>query len=111
MENARGLFYLRKRLLHGEEENMLHDQFRILSYLRRMNSVAKASGGYGSTAYRIKVLVGVVCGMVIAGLPLMNKTVYEREQNVHRMRDDQYDQKDAARNARLSRGGGSASSS
>lgn len=74
-----------------------------------MNSVAKASGGYRTTAYRVKVLVGVACGMVIAGLPLMNKTVYEREQNVHRMRDDQYDQKDAARNARLSRGGSSAS--
>lgn len=48
------------------------------------------------------VLAGVLVGMVVAGLPLMNKTVYEREQNVHRMRDDQYDMKDAARSSRLS---------
>lgn len=50
-----------------------------------------------------KVVMGVMIGMVIAGLPLLNKTVYEREQNVHRMRDDQYDLKDSARSSRLSR--------
>lgn len=50
-----------------------------------------------------KVMIGVMFGMVIAGLPLLNKTVYEREQNVHRMRDDQYDLKDSARSSRLSR--------
>lgn len=52
---------------------------------------------------KAKVTVGVVIGMVVAGLPLLNKTVYEREQNVHKMRDDQYDAKDSARNSRLSR--------
>lgn len=50
-----------------------------------------------------KVVIGVMVGMVIAGLPLLNKTVYQREQNVHRMRDDQYDLKDSARSSRLSR--------
>lgn len=49
----------------------------------------------------VKVARGVVVGMVIAGVPLLNKTVYQREQNVHRMRDDQYDLKDSARNSRL----------
>ena len=50
-----------------------------------------------------KVALGVVVGMIVAGLPLLNKTVYQREQNVHRMRDDQYDLKDSARNSRLHR--------
>lgn len=56
-----------------------------------------------SSSSRIKVAIGVLVGMGIAGLPLLNKTVYEREQQVHRMRDDQYDLKDSARNSRLQR--------
>lgn len=49
--------------------------------------------------------------MMIAGLPFLSKNVREREQAVHQMRDDSYEQslatkmaaqKDEARNARLS---------
>jgi hypothetical protein len=53
-----------------------------------------------------KVLLGVSVGLIVAGLPLMNKEVYKREQNVHKMRDDSYDAadaKNAARDSRLSR--------
>jgi len=50
-----------------------------------------------------KVLVGLTLGLTIAGLPLMNKKVYEREQQVARMRDASYEAKDSARAARLSR--------
>ncbi len=39
--------------------------------------------------------------MLLAGLPLLNKTIYQREQNVANMRDSAADAKDAARNARL----------
>ena len=62
-----------------------------------------ASAPYGTWAFRGKVAFGVVVGLVVGMLPLMNKTVYEREQRVHRMRDDSYDMKDAARNSRLTR--------
>lgn len=57
-------------------------------------------------ANQLKVFLGVLLLGGIAGLPLMNKKVYEREQAVHRMRDESYDalDKNAARNARLSRG-------
>lgn len=47
------------------------------------------------------VLFGVLGFMTLAGLPLMNKTIYQREQNVANMRDSAADAKDAARNARL----------
>jgi len=47
------------------------------------------------------VLLGVGGFMLLAGLPLLNKTIYQREQNVANMRDSAADAKDAARNARL----------
>lgn len=47
------------------------------------------------------VLFGVIGFVTLAGLPLLNKTVYQREQNVANMRDSAQDAKDAARNARL----------
>ncbi|KDD74268.1 hypothetical protein H632_c1444p1 [Helicosporidium sp. ATCC 50920] len=47
------------------------------------------------------VFLGVSAIMLAAALPLMNKKVYEREQGVAAMRDNYYD-KDAARNDRLS---------
>ena len=47
------------------------------------------------------VFAGVAGFMVLAGLPLLNKTIYQREQNVANMRDSAMDAKDAARNARL----------
>ena len=47
------------------------------------------------------VLFGVGGFMLLAGLPLLNKTIYQREQNVANMRDSAADAKDAARNARL----------
>lgn len=47
------------------------------------------------------VLFGVGGFMLLAGLPLLNKTVYQREQNVANMRDSAADAKDAARNAKL----------
>lgn len=51
-----------------------------------------------------KVAAGVVIGCTIAGLPLLNKKVYQREQDVAAMRDAHYggDMKGEARNARLS---------
>jgi hypothetical protein len=52
-------------------------------------------------ASRFKVVVGLMLGMTIAGLPLLNKTVYEREQQVARMRDEAYDAKNMARDERL----------
>jgi hypothetical protein len=52
-------------------------------------------------ASRLKVVVGLMLGMTIAGLPLLNKTVYEREQQVARMRDEAYDAKNMARDERL----------
>lgn len=52
-------------------------------------------------ASRFKVAVGLMLGMTIAGLPLLNKTVYEREQQVARMRDEAYDAKNMARDERL----------
>ena len=47
------------------------------------------------------VLFGVLGFMTLAGLPLLNKTIYQREQNVAQMRDSAMEAKDAARNARL----------
>jgi hypothetical protein len=54
-------------------------------------------------ANQLKVAVGLAIGLTIAGLPLMNKKVYEREQQVAAMRDSSYDEKDQARASRLSR--------
>ena len=60
---------------------------------------------------KLRVLIGTSIGMMIAGLPFLSKNVREREQAVHQMRDDSYEQslatkmaaqKDEARNARLS---------
>lgn len=48
------------------------------------------------------VLGAVAVAMVIAGLPFLNKTVWQREQNVAAMRDAALDAKDDARSARLS---------
>ena len=47
------------------------------------------------------VFFGVLGFMTLAGLPFLNKTVYQREQNVAQMRDNAMEAKDAARNARL----------
>lgn len=47
------------------------------------------------------VFAGVAVAMALASLPLLNKTVYQREQNVAAMRDASYDAKDDARNSRL----------
>ncbi len=54
-------------------------------------------------AKSIKVAAGVVIGCIIAGLPLLNKKVYQREQEVAQMRDVHYggDLKGAARDSRL----------
>jgi len=54
-------------------------------------------------ANQFKVAVGLAIGLTIAGLPLMNKKVYEREQQVAQMRDSSYDEKDRARASRMSR--------
>ena len=52
-----------------------------------------------------KVVVGVTIGGIIAGLPLLNKKVYQREQEVALMRDQRYDVdvKSEARDSRLKR--------
>jgi len=64
------------------------------------------------TYSKVKVLIGVTLGGIIAGLPLLNKKVYQREQDVALMRDQHYGgdlgkgssvSKDAARNSRLQR--------
>jgi|LakMenEpi03Aug12_release.lakeMendotaPanAssembly.Ray.scaffolds.fasta_scaffold5372443_1 hypothetical protein len=60
------------------------------------------------TYSKAKVLIGVTLGGIIAGLPLLNKKVYQREQEVALMRDQHYGGdlgkgKDAARNSRLQR--------
>ncbi len=57
---------------------------------------------------KMKVFIGVTLGGIIAGLPLLNKKVYQREQEVALMRDQHYGgdlgkNKDAARNSRLTR--------
>lgn len=52
-------------------------------------------------ASKANVALGLTLGMTIAGLPLLNKTVYEREQQVARMRDEAYDAKNMARDERL----------
>lgn len=59
---------------------------------------------------KLQVLLGTAFGLTLAGLPFLNATVREREEAVHRMRDESYDEsmiakassKDSARNARLS---------
>ena len=53
-----------------------------------------------------KVVVGVTVGSIIAGLPLLNKKVYQREQEVALMRDQHYggDLKGKARDSRLRSG-------
>ena len=50
-----------------------------------------------------KVVTGVIVGSIIAGLPLLNKKVYQREQEVALMRDQHYggDLKGKARDSRL----------
>jgi hypothetical protein len=50
---------------------------------------------------KLLVLVGTSLGLIVAGLPLMSRRVWDREQMVHQMRDESYDAKDAARNARM----------
>ncbi|KAL4437360.1 hypothetical protein ABPG75_004499 [Micractinium tetrahymenae] len=53
---------------------------------------------------KLAVLLAVSAGLVIAGLPLMNKTVYATEQKMAALRDGQYDPQEAkneARNQRL----------
>lgn len=52
--------------------------------------------------HSLKVAAGVAIGLGVAALPLMNKAVRDREQEVAEMRDAQRD-KDTARSARLSR--------
>ena len=56
-----------------------------------------------SKSKTLKVAVGVCLGMIVAGLPLLNKKVYDREQAVALMRDQHYggDLKNAARDSRL----------
>ena len=49
------------------------------------------------------VLAGVAGFMLLAALPLLNKTIYQREQNVAAMRDASDQAKDEARNSRLRR--------
>jgi hypothetical protein len=48
------------------------------------------------------VWAGVAGACVLAALPFLNKTVYQREQQVAQMRDAVMDAKDEARNSRLS---------
>lgn len=50
---------------------------------------------------RQTVVLGVSVAMVIGALPLLNKKVRQRENEVANMRDDVIDRKDAARNSRL----------
>ncbi len=52
---------------------------------------------------RTKVLFGVILGLGVAGLPLLNKEIYAREQQVARMWDEAYDAKNVARDDRLQR--------
>jgi len=51
------------------------------------------------------VVTGTAIGLGVAALPLMNKAVRDREQEVAEMRDQQRDKldKDSARGSRLSR--------
>lgn len=53
----------------------------------------------------VVILLGVAAALVISGLPMMNRRVYETEQQMAQLRDGQYDAmefKNDARNARLS---------
>lgn len=53
-------------------------------------------------SHAFKVSVGVVLGLSVAALPLLNKNVRAREEAVAEMRDASYAQKDVARDARMS---------
>jgi hypothetical protein len=55
----------------------------------------------GGLSQRAKVFFGVLFGLGVAGVPLMNKEIYAREQQVARMRDEAYDAKNMARDDRL----------
>jgi hypothetical protein len=57
-------------------------------------------------SHAFKVVAGVVMGLGVAALPLLNKTVRAREEAVAEMRDASYTQKDVARDARMRRGTG-----
>ena len=63
------------------------------------------SSGAASATHRLKVVTGTAIGLGVAALPLMNKAVRDREQEVAEMRDQQRDKldKDSARGSRLSR--------
>ena len=65
------------------------------------------SSGAASATHRLKVVTGTAIGLGVAALPLMNKAVRDREQEVAEMRDQQRDKldKDSARGSRLSRRG------
>ena len=66
--------------------------------------------GAASATHRLKVVTGIAIGLGVAALPLMNKAVRDREQEVAEMRDQQRDKldKDNARGSRLSRRKGAA---
>ena len=49
---------------------------------------------------------GLAAALVVAGLPLMNKQVYQREQEVAAMRDASYDLAEAKGQVRLGRDAG-----
>ncbi len=57
-------------------------------------------------SHAFKVVAGVVMGLGVAALPLLNKTARAREEAVAEMRDASYTQKDVARDARMRRGTG-----
>ncbi len=57
-------------------------------------------------SHAFKVTAGVVLGLSVAAIPLLNKNVRAREEAVAEMRDASYAQKDVARDARMRRGTG-----
>lgn len=61
-----------------------------------------ASGLMALSSHSVKVGLGVLLGLSVAALPLLNKTVRAREEAVAEMRDASYAQKDVARDARMS---------
>ena len=48
------------------------------------------------------VFVGVLTALAVGALPLLNKSVYNREQQIAELRDQSFDAKNAARDSRLS---------
>ena len=79
--------------------------FTAAEHSRRAHTYSYQQDSGMAKAQAWKVVVGVTIGGIIAGLPLLNKKVYQREQEVALMRDQRYDVdvKSEARDSRLKR--------